>query len=168
MDSPAPTARPPWAFGGLAFGLCVAALALDRALPRRAPAWLDVAGTLALLVSIPFVFLPFRQLARYGAAPRGSRYMDTTRVADRGLYGLVRHPQYLGYALLLGGFACKSAHPVILAVAAGSILAFRWQALSEERVLAERFGAAWESYAGRVPRFNLLLGLVRRLRERGR
>ncbi len=44
-----------------------------------------------VLVMAPIVMFP-----RHGGVPKGHRFVETTRLVDRGIYGVVRHPQYPG------------------------------------------------------------------------
>lgn len=143
--------------------ILVAAIVLDGR-PPAAARWTAV---LLLAASVPLFALPFRHLPRHGAAAPGGSYMDTTRVAEGGVYAVVRHPQYLGYALLVAGFALLTWHPVLGCLAALAALGFHAQAREEERFLRSRFGAGYQAYAARVPRFNLVAGIWRLLR-RGR
>ena len=112
--------------------------------------------------------LPFVQLRRHGAAPSGASYMATTAVAQRGLYAVVRHPQYLGYDFLVWGFAASRPHWATIIPAVVFTAAIARQARVEERYLIERFGEAYRAYRRTVPRFGLLTGLVRYVRRRRR
>src|SRR3984957_2639705 len=68
------------------------------------------------------------------------------RLATRGLYGIIRHPSYLGlFVLMLGwGLAFRSGVGVVIAVLSLGVLLARIQA--EERLLSESFGAEYEAY----------------------
>ncbi len=91
--------------------------------------------------------------------------METTVVADRGLYAIVWHPQYLGYMLLYAGFTLLSQHWVSLLIATVGIAILYMQALAEEHLCQDKFGSAYDKYMLRVPRFNLILGLWRYLKR---
>jgi len=111
----------------------------------------------ALLLAIP----PFIVLKRHGNVLPGGSYMDTTTAVDRGPYAITRHPQYLGYMLLVTGFALVTqrwllALPVLL-----TWVGFTWQAIQEERDCREHLGRPYADYCQRVPRFNIILGLLR-------
>lgn len=123
--------------------------------------------SLALLaLAVVFAGLPFLQLRRYGAVPPGGSYMATTAVARRGLYAIVRHPQYLGYDFLAWGLAASAPHWGTILPAVVLTAALARQARAEERYLFERFGDAYRAYRRAVPRFGLLTGLVRWVRRR--
>lgn len=88
-----------------------------------------------------------RELVRRGAF----RDLDTTALVTSGPFRLVRHPQSLGWMLLLLGVAVASRSAVALVlVAAFGVFATRYARL-EDRQLAERFGDAFERYRQRTP-----------------
>ena len=161
-----PRGQPRSLFDWIAVGAVVAGLVAGQLLETSSPGWLRGVGLAALAASLPLFILPFAQLGRYGAREPGKSYMDTTRVADRGVYALVRHPQYLGYSLLVVGLALISLHWVTVALAALAVSGFRMQAKSEERDLLQRMGAPYAAYLARVPGFNLPKGVARWLKSR--
>ena len=131
-----------------------------------APKWLTVIAVALLLLSPVLIGLPFRDLPRYGLPRPGEPFFATTRLVDKGVYRLVRHPQYLGYTLLVLGFGALNPHPAILGLAGGAAAFFYLQAVQEERACRSEWAAAYKAYMGRVPRFNFLLGVIRVVRER--
>jgi len=144
--------------------LCV--FAAEAVIDVSAPAWLATLAVALLLLVPPFVFLPFRMLSRHGRPPEGGPFFATTRVVDKGVYRIVRHPQYVGYTLLALGFGARNPHPVVLGLAAGAAGFFYLQALMEERYCRREWGPTYEAYMRQVPRFNFLAGLFRVLRKR--
>ena len=144
--------------------LAAAVIGADQLLPRGAGAELKAVGVVVLVGAAVLMFVPFVQLPRMGGTPRGRPYFETAHIADRGLYGVVRHPQYLGYILLVLGFAALSQHLVTVSLAVLAVGFFLVQAMAEEKLLARRFGAAWNEYSARVPRLNILAGVIRWLR----
>ncbi len=84
---------------------------------------------------------------------------DGARLRTAGAYGLSRHPMYVGLLLASAGTVLVRGR-VSTAVAAAVLAAvLHVKAGEEDRVLAGRFGGAWQEYASRVPR---LVGLPRR------
>ncbi|UCF20313.1 MAG: isoprenylcysteine carboxylmethyltransferase family protein [Gemmatimonadota bacterium] len=161
--------RRPWLAGAIAtvgsIGVLVSALLHGRG-NHGVP---HVLGTAALILSAVFIFSPFYLLKRHGGVQAGSKYFDTTAVVDRGVYGVVRHPQYLGYMLLVSGFALRSQSfwTVMLALCANVF--FYVQARKEEGFCVQSLGNAYEDYLKRVPRFNFVSGFLRHWRQaRGR
>ena len=81
-----------------------------------------------------------------------------THLVTDGAFGLSRHPQNVGWALILLGFALGSGSIVaLLLVALFGVFAHRYAQL-EERHLAGQFGTAYAAYAARVPAYVKLPG----------
>ena len=78
------------------------------------------------------------------------------RVIDRGPYRFVRHPGYLGMAVVLPASALALGSWWGLIPAAAASLLFVWRAADEDRFLRERLDG-YSTYAGRV-RFRLVPG----------
>ncbi len=74
-------------------------------------------------------------------------------LATTGLYARIRHPQYLGFLLIMAGFLLQ--WPTLLTLLMFPILALAYTrlAISEERELRTQFGTQYEQYAARTPRF---------------
>jgi protein-S-isoprenylcysteine O-methyltransferase Ste14 len=144
--------RDPWVWGQ--FALIAAVLAasgpLARTLPGRLGPWSAIAGYLLLA-------LGFAVMLR-GAADLGRNLTPTTepvpesRLVERGIYGLVRHPMYLGLCLLFAavGLVARNGLVALLAFAAG-VAYFEGKARTEERKLVLRH-PRYREYAARVPR----------------
>ena len=75
------------------------------------------------------------------------------RLATTGPYGRVRHPQYLGFLLIMGGFLLQ--WPTLLTLVMFPVLAAAYTrlAITEERELRVQFGTRYEAYAATTPRF---------------
>ena len=74
-------------------------------------------------------------------------------LATTGPYSYIRHPQYLGFILIMLGFLLQS--PTLLTLLMFPILVFMYVrlAISEEREAEQEFGQAWRDYAAHTPRF---------------
>jgi protein-S-isoprenylcysteine O-methyltransferase Ste14 len=130
-------------------------------LPRGDDPALRKTGAFVLLLAALFISAPFYLLTRHGGTRGGRAYMQATVVVDRGLYAIIRHPQYLGYIFLACGFAMLSQHGVAVLLAAVGSTCFYVQAVREERYCLAQLGEPYERYRRRVPRFNIVLGLIR-------
>jgi len=75
------------------------------------------------------------------------------RLAVTGPYARLRHPQYLGFILILTGFLVQ--WPTLLTLAMYPFLVWMYVRLAqtEERESARRFGEEYRTYAARVPAF---------------
>ena len=81
-------------------------------------------------------------------------------MATTGPYGFVRHPQYVGFILVMLGFLVQ--WPTILTLAMFPVLAAMYVKLarSEERAVRARFGEGYDKYAAEVPGFIPRIGRV--------
>ncbi|MET0551744.1 MAG: isoprenylcysteine carboxylmethyltransferase family protein, partial [Vicinamibacteria bacterium] len=75
-------------------------------------------------------------------------------LVDTGVYAFTRNPMYLGFAIVLAGWAVVLANAASLALLPLFVLYLnRYQIGPEEQALAARFGPAFTSYAARVGRW---------------
>lgn len=83
-------------------------------------------------------------------------------LATTGPYGYVRHPQYVGFVLVLFGFLLQ--WPTILTLAMFPVLVGMYVRLArhEEREVRQEFSVAYERYAAEVPAFVPRIGSARR------
>ena len=74
-------------------------------------------------------------------------------LATAGPYDYMRHPQYVGFILVMAGFLIQ--WPTLLTIAMFPVLVTMYVQLAkqEERETRTRFGAAFDRYAAQVPRF---------------
>jgi len=78
---------------------------------------------------------------------------QTRRLATTGPYSYVRHPQYVGFILVMFGFLLQ--WPTILTLAMFPVLAVMYVKLArgEERDARAEFDDAYDRYAAEVPAF---------------
>lgn len=124
-------------------------------------------GWAIICLSALFGWLPIFTFRRLGRVPRGRSYMETTVLVDRGVYALVRHPQYLAGVLLGVALSLVAQHWLVGVL--GAIVAIMSYAgtYPEEEELRQKFGAQYEEYTRRVPRMNFIRGMVRLFRRKG-
>ena len=74
-------------------------------------------------------------------------------LATAGPYARIRHPQYAAFVLILFGFLLQ--WPTLLTLVMFPILLWMYRrlAVTEETEMRQQFGAAYDAYAGRTPRF---------------
>jgi protein-S-isoprenylcysteine O-methyltransferase Ste14 len=139
-----------WMAGlGLAVGIVVAGVQLERMSGGRvrAPLWVTLVGVAAALAGTLLHVSARRVLGRAWSASTAS----PDALVDDGAYGVVRHPLYVGIALLMLGTIL--AHPSLPTVAAGVglFVGLARKIRQEERALADAFGPRWDRYRARVP-----------------
>lgn len=88
------------------------------------------------------------------------------RVASRGPYAHIRHPQYVGFVLIMAGFLLQ--WPTMLTLLMFPVLVWMYVRLArnEEREALAEFGEEYQRYAAATPPFfPRLAGLARRFRR---
>ncbi len=88
------------------------------------------------------------------------------KLATTGAYARVRHPQYLGFILIMLGFLFQ--WPTLVTLAMFPILVFMYAhlALAEEREVRAQFGEEYVRYVENTPRFIPKFGSLGRLHAR--
>ena len=75
------------------------------------------------------------------------------RVAKTGLYARMRHPQYVGFVLIMFGFLLQWPTLITLAMFPVLVWVYARLAKAEERESIAEFGAEYERYRGSTPAF---------------
>jgi protein-S-isoprenylcysteine O-methyltransferase Ste14 len=98
------------------------------------------------LIGAGFLLLSSSWRVLYAAQREG-------RLAVTGPYARIRHPQYVGFVLVMLGFLVQ--WPTLLTLSMFPVLVWMYVRLarSEERDALARFGADYEDYARHVPAF---------------
>ena len=102
---------------------------------------------------LSFVFIGGGFWILSAAWPVLYRAQKAHELATQGVYARMRHPQYVGFILIMFGFLIQ--WPTILTLLMFPVLVFMYVrlALSEERQTEREFGQVWRDYAARTPRF---------------
>jgi protein-S-isoprenylcysteine O-methyltransferase Ste14 len=127
---------------------------------------LFVVGWVVWAFGMVLVMAPIVTFQRRGGVSKGKSFVHTTRLVDTGLYSLVRHPQYLGgiFAVFITTLVWYPHWLFGLLGAVGTVVLYL-SAREEDQRLVRQFGDDYVRYMQRVPRMNILLGVVRRLRR---
>ncbi|MBA3911546.1 MAG: hypothetical protein C0524_17120 [Rhodobacter sp.] len=92
--------------------------------------------------------------SRDAAGPATGKPADDSeagRLATTGPYARIRHPQYVGFVLILTGFLVQWPTVLTLAMYPVPIWMYLRLARSEETEARARFGAEYENWARQVP-----------------
>ena len=91
---------------------------------------------------------------RVRTTPNPMRPERASTLVTGGPYRFTRNPMYLGWLPVLLGWAIALQSPAsLLVVPLFAAYLTRFQILPEERALRAKFGAAFDAYAARVPRW---------------
>ncbi len=114
--------------------------------------WIIFACGLAVLVS--------------SSQTRRRSYKMGEAFTQSGLYAYVRHPEFLGHMLIIASLIFMAQHPISIAMGSVLLSLLCIEIVEEEKRNIEKFGDAYEDYMRRVPRINLLAGIIKSMRER--
>lgn len=136
----------------LALACLLGGWALHRLLPVPLGAAAPALGNAVLVLAFALIAWAILVMVRAGTDPRPDR--PDTALLDRGPFRFSRNPIYLGFVLVVAGFALRLGDLWgWLAVAASWLLLDRWVIAREEAYLASRFGSAYAGYRSRVRRW---------------
>jgi len=107
-----------------------------------------------ILIVVGFLLISFAWRVLHAAQKAGE-------LAQTGLYARVRHPQYLGFIVIMIGFLLQ--WPTLPTVVLFPILVIVYARLArrEERAVRDIFGEKWDRYAASVPAFIPQFGVIR-------
>jgi protein-S-isoprenylcysteine O-methyltransferase Ste14 len=76
-----------------------------------------------------------------------------TALVTHGAFAITRNPMYLGWSAGVLGLAVASRSAWMLAAWSGAVWVLDHEIRAEESRLSDRFGAAYDAYRTRVPRY---------------
>ena len=85
-------------------------------------------------------------------------------LVESGMYAFVRHPEFLGHILIIFALIIISQHVISLVVGTILIVLLYLAMMEEEKRNIEKFGKVYKDYMKRVPRINLIAGVVKQIR----
>lgn len=121
-----------------------------------------------LWLSAIFGWLPIFTFKKWGGVTKGKSYIRTTKLVDKGVYAIVRHPQYVA-GMLMGTALPLIAQRWILGVLGVMVIVINYiDTFEEEASCRKKFGNDYTRYMQSVPRVNLILGIIRALKQRNK
>ncbi len=117
-------------------------------------------GWVILWLSAIFGWLPILTFRKKGEV-KGRNYMLTTKLVTSGIYGIVRHPQYLAGILLNIAFSLITFHWAVWSLGAIAAVTTYLGTYDEEKNCVEKFGEEYLRYQEMVPRVNFIFGILR-------
>jgi protein-S-isoprenylcysteine O-methyltransferase Ste14 len=120
-------------------------------------------GWILIALSVLLILLAGYEFRMKGEAPEGESIVHTTALVKSGLYSVVRHPQYLGFILFEFALVLMSQHWLSIASSVIGTALFYLDILNEEQMSINKFGDDYKHYMERVPRLNIVSGIIRLL-----
>ena len=118
-------------------------------------------GWIVLWISAIFGWVPIYTFKKWGGVQKGNSYIKTTILVDRGIYSIVRHPQYLAGILISISLPLIAQNWIVLVLGIISILIHYFDTFEEEKAALEQFGEQYKGYMELVPRVNFIIGIIR-------
>jgi len=122
-------------------------------------------GWVIWFLAFVLAFSPNFTFKKYGGVSEGKSYVNTTKLVDKGIYGIIRHPQYGGGLYIAFSLILIQQTLVSIILAIVVIITSYLSMVFEEKRLIVKFGEDYEEYMKRVPRVNLILGVFRKLKR---
>jgi protein-S-isoprenylcysteine O-methyltransferase Ste14 len=124
-------------------------------------------GWVAWAFGMALVLAPMVVFPRRGGVEKGRSFVHTTRLVDTGIYGVVRHPQYLGgvFSIFLTTLLWYPHWLFAMLGLVGSFVVYL-ACVEEDRRLVRKFGNDYRKYMRKVPGMNIFLGIARSVQSR--
>ena len=85
---------------------------------------------------------------------------------ESGMYAFVRHPEFLGHILIIFALILIAQYWLSLVIGAMLIVLLCFAMIEEEKRNIEKFGDGYKDYIQRVPRMNLLVGIIKQMHHK--
>ena len=87
-------------------------------------------------------------------------------LVESGMYAFVRHPEFLSHILIIFALIIISQHWLSLSVGVILIVLLCLAMIEEEKRNIEKFGDSYRDYMKRVPRINLIAGIIKQIHSK--
>ena len=122
-------------------------------------------GWSTLVGGLLLASLGWQELKEEGGAPEGESPLRSTELVVTGIYSVVRHPQYLGFMMVVPALMLLSQHWLSVAMGVPGGLLFYMDVRKADGMLLEKFGEEYRIFMGEVPGLNLVEGIILRLSQ---
>ena len=96
------------------------------------------------------------------------RRKGVSSIVESGIYGIVRHPMYLGGMVMFFSHIFLGQNWIVAICTIVALVCCYVIILSDEQQNIEKFGDDYKRYMQEVPRMNFVLGVIQLLRRRNK
>ncbi len=107
-----------------------------------------------------------RALEQGDGTSKAETWFDVRVLADSGIHGVVRHPIYLSFMMVLLSLILISQHWLSAVLGLPWMVYLYLSMLWEEQAYIGKLGGAYLQYMRKVPRVNFVLGAIRHWQRR--
>ena len=93
-------------------------------------------------------------------------WLKDTVLVDTGIYEVIRHPVYFGFMLCVVALMFISQHWVTIILGIPVVAYLYWVMKQEEWASVDKYGEEYVDYMDRVPRLNIVTGLINYIKKR--
>ena len=119
-----------------------------------------ILGWLTIVLSTLLSSMGWQQMKKEGGAPEGESPIRSTELVDTGIYSVVRHPQYLGFLLVVPALMLLSQYWLSVALGLPGGIFFYMDVRKADGMLLDKFGEDYRRYMEEVPGLNILAGIL--------
>jgi len=127
---------------------------------------LEYCGFVLVGLSLMMGWLARLEFTKKGGVPKGKSYINTTVLVKSGIYAVVRHPMYTSGIVLVLALTLISQHWLSVVIGTMPVTIFYVDAWEEDKSLVDKFGEDYRIYMHRVPRVNVIIGVLKLLLKR--
>jgi protein-S-isoprenylcysteine O-methyltransferase Ste14 len=123
---------------------------------------LFIIGWIFWAFGMTLVMAPIIMFPRRGGIGKRKSFVNTTRLVDTGIYAIVRHPQYTGgvFSIFLTTLLWYPHWLFGVLGVIGTVVVYMG-CREEDQRLVSKFGDDYLAYMQRVPRMNIVLGIIK-------
>jgi protein-S-isoprenylcysteine O-methyltransferase Ste14 len=126
--------------------------------------WLMIIGWIILFLSPVSGMMARLAFKKRGGIAEGDSCLNTQKIVDNGIFGIIRNPMYFSVMMFTAGLICISQHWLSVVSAMPIITYFYYYLRIEENLNITKFGDDYHDYMKRVPRLNIIAGLIRSIK----
>jgi len=152
-------------FAEIGIGLFIAVIILGLTsfdsfmLKRAGIIYLQYISIVFFLIGIFLIVSSFVSLKRIGKPTTGLE--NTTKMINKGIFKILRHPLYLGLSLFTIGFLFAYQLIALIIIGFIAVILFYIASRVEDSYNIKKFGSGYKEYMKKVPMWNFVLGMIR-------